>query len=108
MIISGILHFHHKLRLITKSGEARRGQNGAIMGAVPADTERLARAEWRGRHAVILRSQLDDAADLSPITGAEAISLASRLTIEAWSISGQPWPEYDRPNTPYRFTTESD
>lgn len=41
--------------------------------------------------------------DPHPVAGAEAISLVTRLTRESWSLSGLPWPEYARADTPYRF-----
>jgi hypothetical protein len=41
--------------------------------------------------------------DLSPVHGAEAISLVTQLTRESWSLSGRPWPRYARSETPYRF-----
>jgi hypothetical protein len=69
--------------------------------------ERKARAELRRQRAVIVRAEL---ADLQPnseiLRGPEAMSLAWRLTREAWSLSGKPWPEYDRTSTPHRFKPE--
>lgn len=41
--------------------------------------------------------------DLSPVYGAEAISLVTQLTRESWSLSGRAWPQYVRSETPYRF-----
>lgn len=41
--------------------------------------------------------------DLDPLDGVGAISLATQLTREAWSMSGLPWPRYERSETPYRF-----
>lgn len=35
--------------------------------------------------------------------GAEAISLVTQLTREAWALSGRPWPDYPREATPIRF-----
>jgi hypothetical protein len=53
---------------------------------------------------IISRHRLgDEQADESPIRGAEAFWLATQLTLEAWSLSGAPFPDYDRANTPYRF-----
>ena len=72
--------------------------------ALVSDAERKLRAEERRARIVISRHRLGDPeTDLFPIRGAEAISLAARLTREAWSLSGQPFPDYDRANTPYRF-----
>jgi hypothetical protein len=41
--------------------------------------------------------------DLSPVRGAEAVSLVHRLTREAWSLSGMEEPSYTRRETPWRF-----
>lgn len=41
--------------------------------------------------------------DLSPVAGAEAISLVTRLTRESWSLTGRPEPEYVRSAIPCRF-----
>jgi hypothetical protein len=69
-----------------------------------SDTERRQRAEQRRQRAVINRARLGEVEpDLHPIRGVEAISLVTRLTRESWSLSGRPWPEYTRSETPYRF-----
>jgi hypothetical protein len=41
--------------------------------------------------------------DISPVRGVEAVSLVSRLTREAWSLSGIEAPSYARRETPWRF-----
>lgn len=75
---------------------------------MPAE-DRKQRAESRKARATITRSTLADAdVDRDPVYGLEAMSLAWRLTREAWSLSGQPWPDYDRASTPYRFTLKTD
>lgn len=66
--------------------------------------DRKQRAEERRGRIVISRLRFGDPeVDLFPVRGAEAISLAARLTLEQWSLSGLPFPDYDRSNTPYRF-----
>jgi hypothetical protein len=45
--------------------------------------------------------------DLSPVRGAEAVSLVHRLTLEAWSLSGRDVPSYARGETPWRFVPRS-
>lgn len=67
-------------------------------------SDRKSRAEQRGRRAVISRHRLgDDEVDHFPVRGVEAISLATRISREAWSLSGRAWPDYSRSDTPYRF-----
>lgn len=68
------------------------------------DADRIRRAEERRRRAVLRRVGLDEP-DPEPVSrlGAEGISLLTQLTLEGWSLSGRPWPSYDRANTPYRF-----
>jgi len=41
--------------------------------------------------------------DLSPVRGAEAVSLVETLTREAWTLAGLEQPRYTREATPYRF-----
>jgi len=41
--------------------------------------------------------------DLSPISGADALSLVTLLTRESWSLSGYPFPTYSRGEIPVRF-----
>jgi hypothetical protein len=41
--------------------------------------------------------------DLSPVRGAEAVSLVYRLSREAWSLAGLEEPTYTRRETPWRF-----
>jgi hypothetical protein len=41
--------------------------------------------------------------DLSPVSGAEAISLVYRLTRASYSIAGRPRPEYSRDRMPCKF-----
>lgn len=68
------------------------------------DIERRQRAEQRRQRATIHRARLGEIEpDPHPIRGVEAISLLTRLTRESWALSGRPWPDYKRENTPYRF-----
>lgn len=68
------------------------------------DIGRNPRAIERRRRAIITRHALDDGGpDTVPVRGPDAISLVTRLTREAWSLSGRPWPDYDRASTSYRF-----
>ena len=41
--------------------------------------------------------------DFSPVRGAEALSLLTRLTIESFSLAGHDLREYPRENIPVRF-----
>lgn len=68
------------------------------------DNERRRRAAQRRNRVVMGRCALGDVEpDLSPVEGAEALSLVTRLTRESWTLSGQPWPSYHRSQTPCRF-----
>ena len=66
--------------------------------------DREARALARRRVTVLRKTRLQETEDdPSPVVGAEAISLVTRLTIESWSIAGLEIPAYSRADTPYRF-----
>ena len=66
--------------------------------------DREARALARRRVAVLHKTRLQtNEKDLSPVRGAEAISLVTRLTTESWSLAGLEIPSYRRADTPYRF-----
>jgi hypothetical protein len=68
------------------------------------DADRRARAEARRGRIVLRKARLQAVEeDLSPVRGAEAVSLVHRLTREAWSLSGKPEPAYSRRETPWRF-----
>lgn len=68
--------------------------------------DRSARARSRRQVAVLRKTRLQAVEhDLSPIHGAEALSLASRLTLESWALSGRSTPTYGRAETPYRFVS---
>jgi len=69
-------------------------------------TERQKRAEERRQRIVITRCRLEDSdIDLNPIFGAEAISLAARLSEEAWLLSGRELPSYSRAEMPVQFVS---
>jgi hypothetical protein len=69
-----------------------------------ADADRRARAEARKKRAILRKTTLSEREhDLSPITGAEAVSLVDRLTRESWSLAGLPEPTYTRSEIPIRF-----
>jgi hypothetical protein len=69
-----------------------------------SEVGRKLRAEQRRKRAIIHRYRSNEAEpDIFPISGADAISLATSLTRESWSISGRRWPDYTRKDTPYRF-----
>jgi hypothetical protein len=66
--------------------------------------DREARARARREHAVLYRSRLQHVErDLSPVEGAEALSLVTRLTDECWSLAGVARPAYGRREAPCRF-----
>ena len=68
------------------------------------DDARRLRAEERRQRIVLHRAPFGGIEpDPNPIRGEAAISLATRLTREAWSLSGRPWPTYSRSETPCRF-----
>jgi len=68
------------------------------------DSGRGRRADTRRRKAVLRKTRLQRVeSDLSPLTGASAVSLVYTLTRESWTASRKPWPEYDRAHTPVRF-----
>lgn len=62
------------------------------------------RAEARRAGAVLNKPRLSaDEAELSPVPGPDAIALAVRLTLESWSLTGEPEPNYTREQIPCRF-----
>jgi len=69
-----------------------------------SDVDRKLRAEHRRERMMIRRARFDSSeSDIFPVRGIEAISLATSLTRESWSISGRQWPGYKRNDTPYLF-----
>jgi hypothetical protein len=68
------------------------------------DDARRARADARRRRATLRKATLQSVEeDLSPLRGAEALSLVDRLTVECWSLAGRPLPTYRREEIPVRF-----
>jgi hypothetical protein len=68
------------------------------------DDERRMRAEARRTRVILRKTVLQSREeDLSPVHGAEALSLVHRLTLESWALAGQEVPRYSRASTPYRF-----
>ena len=68
------------------------------------DAGRRARAEARRRRAILHKSSLQVCeADLSPVRGAEAVSLVARLAVESWAMAGRALPDYSRDRIPVRF-----
>lgn len=65
-----------------------------------SDEDRRRRAAERRSRVVLRRSSLGEERDLSPICGAEAVSLVATLTREAWALGGLPMPDYGRHQTP--------
>ena len=62
------------------------------------------RAKFRAQRMTIRKARLGEPdVDLSPISGAEAISLVRRLTQTSYALSGQPWPTYTRAEIPCKF-----
>ena len=72
------------------------------------DAERRRRADARRGRITLRKSHLQTLeADLSPVRGAEALSLVTRLTRESWAMAGLPEPTYSRAQTPCRFVPRS-
>ncbi|HEX7603104.1 MAG TPA: hypothetical protein VF316_15915 [Polyangiaceae bacterium] len=69
-----------------------------------SEAERRARAEVRRQTAVLHRARLAPVeGDFDPVTGADAVSLSCKLSLESWSATGQPLPTYTRAQIPIRF-----
>jgi len=74
-----------------------------------SNEERRARAEKRRSIATVRLVSLEEAAtDPFPVSGLEGILLAWELSKQAWSLSGKPFPSYDRANLPIRLVKRSD
>jgi len=73
------------------------------------DSERKARAEERRRTTTVkVVSLSEQKIDPFPVSGVEGISLAWQISKQAWSLSGKPWPAYDRANIPIRLVKRTD
>ncbi len=68
-----------------------------------ADLERMERAARRASVMHIHKATLGHEIDLSPVRGASAISLATQLSREAFSLAGREQPTYAREDIPVRF-----
>jgi hypothetical protein len=67
------------------------------------DAKRRERAEARRSRMILHKIRLGDPeVDLSPISGAQAISLVASLTRESWSLAGHEYPTYSRREIPCR------
>jgi hypothetical protein len=68
------------------------------------DESRRQRAEARKARIILHKTRLANRErDLSPIRGAEALTLASQLTRESYRLAGIPEPQYARREIPCRF-----
>lgn len=71
-----------------------------------SDAERRARAVARSRTMTLRKARLGEPdRDLSPVFGADAISLATQLTVESWALAGVDVPRIPRDEWPYRFVS---
>ncbi len=69
-----------------------------------SERARRVRAEARRGRATLRRGTLERYEhELQAVTGAEAISLVTRLTVESWSLTGREVPQYARQAIPCRF-----
>ncbi|MEB2312366.1 MAG: hypothetical protein OZ921_00560 [Sorangiineae bacterium] len=69
---------------------------------------RRARSLARRARMVVRKGRLGEAElDFTPVTGAQAISLLTRLCIESFSLAGQEPKAYARESIPVRFVRRS-
>lgn len=69
-----------------------------------SDADRSSRARARQGRAILRKSRLRRSeADLTPISGPDAVSLVRQLTTESWSLAGLEAPNYTRDRIPWRF-----
>lgn len=67
-------------------------------------TEAEKRAQARGKRMTLRKSRLGEPeVDLSPIFGADGISLVYRLTQTSYGLAGSTHPAYSREQIPCRF-----
>lgn len=70
----------------------------------PGPDDALRRAEARRERMTLRKARLGEAeVDLSPIFGADALSLVTRLTRASYSLAGISDPTYTRAEIPCRF-----
>ena len=64
------------------------------------EERRRGRALWAGE-----RRALDDATDAGSVGGtpSERVAMVHQVTMDAWAMSGKPWPSYDRSRIPGRL-----
>lgn len=68
------------------------------------DLARRERAVKRAKEMVLHKARLSEPElDFTPVRGAAAISLATRLTLESFGLAGLDAPTYSRNDTPVRF-----
>ena len=70
------------------------------------DDDEARRLRAAARRDRITISRVADGADVpheTAVRGADAVSLCTMLSRTAWSLSGQPWPTYDRAHIQCRF-----
>ncbi len=63
------------------------------------DAARRQRADARRGRITVSRVE-EGAPREAAVRGAEAVTLVTQLSRAAWSLSGRPWPTYDRANMP--------
>lgn len=66
--------------------------------------DRSSRARARQGRAILQKTRLHRSeADITPISGPEAVALVRQLTAESWSLAGLETPNYTRDRIPWRF-----
>jgi hypothetical protein len=69
-----------------------------------SDADRSARARARQGLATLRKTRLQRSeADITPISGPDAVALVRQLTAESWSLAGLEAPSYTRDRIPWRF-----
>jgi hypothetical protein len=69
-----------------------------------SDADRSSRARARQGRAILQKTRLRSLeADITPISGADAVALVRQLTAESWSLAGLEAPNYTRDRIPWRF-----
>ena len=69
-----------------------------------SDADRSSRALARRGRAILQKTRLQSSeADITPISGPDAVALVRQLTAESWSLAGLEAPNYTRDRIPWRF-----
>ena len=69
-----------------------------------SDADRSSRARARQGRAILQKTRLQRSeADITPISGPDAVALVRQLTAESWSLAGLEAPNYTRDRIPWRF-----